>query len=124
MQQAQNLALAAAAGATNLKVTSVDGLVEGGPIVVGNTEILTIKQIGTPGATTLQFPAGPGTRTLVVVSAMNFTPGQEVLVDDEPAVVAEVFFPRGTLAAPLKAGYPAGAAVASAQPTPGAANRY
>ena len=85
------------------------------------------------------------------------TPGQEVLVDDEPAVVAEVFFPRGwwvprdqqvhklvlakplrkahatgeavsgtgvTLAAPLKAGYPAGAAVASAQPTPGAANRY
>ena len=157
VQQAQNLALAAEAGATNLKVTSVEGFVEGGPVVVGNAEVLTIKQIGTPGATTLQFPAGVGTKTLVVVSAMNFTPGQEVLVGGEPAVVAEVFFPRGwwvprdqqvhklvlakplrkahgigedvagtglTLAAPLKAGYPAGAAVASAQPTPGAANRY
>ena len=157
VQQAQNLALAAEAGATNLKVTSVEGFVEGGPIVVGNTEVLTVAKVGTPGSTTLQFPAGVGTKTLVVVSAMNFTPGQEVLVGGENAVVSEVFFPRGwwvpreqqvhklvlaaplrkahsvgedvsgsgvTLSAPLKAAYPAGAAVASAQPTPGAANRY
>ncbi len=157
VQKSQNLALAAEAGATNVKVTSVEGLVEGGPIVVGNMEVLTIKKIGTPGGTTLQFPAGVGTKTLVVASAMSFAPGQEVLVGDEKAVVSEVFFPRGwwvprdqlvhrlvlkaplrrahgtgeavegtgvTLSAPLQAAYPAGAAVASAQPTPGAANKY
>ena len=157
VQHSQNLALPAEAGATNLKVTSIAGLVEGGPIVVGNKEILTVSKLGTPGGTTLQFPAGVGTRTLVVASAMSFAPGQEVLVDEEEAVVAEVFFPRGwwvprdqqvhrlvlasplrkshktgesvsgsgvTLAAPLQAAYPAGAAVASAQPTPGSANRY
>ena len=157
VQRSQNLALAAEAGATNVKVTSVEGLVEGGPIVVGNSEVLTVAKVGTPGGTTLQFPAGVGTKTLVVASAMSFAPGQEVLVDEEKAVVAEVFFPRGwwvprdqqvhklvlasplrkahqpgeavsgsgvTLTAPLEAAYPAGAAVASAQPTPGAANRY
>ena len=157
VQKSQNLALSADAGTTNLKVTSVAGLVEGGPIVVGNSEVLTVAKVGTPGGTNLLFPAGAGTKTLVVASAMSFTPGQEVLVDDEKAIVAEVFFPRGwwiprdqlvhklvltsplrkahktgenvsgsgvTLSAPLKAAYPAGAAVASAQPTPGAANKY
>ena len=83
--------------------------------------------------------------------------GQEILVDGEPATVAEVHYPRGwwvprnqqihrlvlaaplrrhhqpgevvegtgvTLTAPLKASFSAGAPVASALPTPGAANRY
>ncbi|MBR5076404.1 MAG: hypothetical protein IKX28_05260, partial [Bacteroidales bacterium] len=89
--------------------------------------------------------------------AQNFTPGQDVLVGDEAAVVAEVIIPRGwwmpreqqvnklvlaaplrkahqdgepvagtgvTLSAPLQATYPAGAAVSSAKPTPGAANQF
>ena len=124
VQHSQNLAMPAGAGETNVKVSSVEGLVEGGPIVIGNTEVLTVSKIGTPGATALQFPAGIGTRTLVVVSAMNFTPGQDVLVGDEQAVVAEVFFPRGwwvprdqqvhklVLSAPLRKAHKTGEAVA------------
>ena len=88
---------------------------------------------------------------------MGFTAGQEILVGDEKAVVAEVIMPRGwwmpraqqenklvlgaplrkahpaaetvsgtgvTLSEPLKADYPAGAPVATGQPTPGAANAF
>ncbi len=123
VQHSQNLAMPAGAGETNVKVSSVEGLVEGGPIVIGNTEVLTVSKIGTPGATTLQFPAGIGTRTLVVVSAMNFAPGQDVMVGDEQAVVSEVFFPRGwwvprdqqvhklVLSAPLRKAHKTGEAV-------------
>ena len=157
VQRAMNLQMPAGPGATNLKVSSVDGLVEGGPIVVGNGEVLTVTKIGTPGATLLQGAAGAGAKTIAVVSAMNFTPGQEILVGEEEAVVAEAIVPRGwwmpreqqvnklvlsaplrkahgdgervvgtgvTLSAPLQAAYPAGAAVSSAKPTPGAANQY
>ena len=157
VQQSQNLLMPVGPGGTNIKVSSVEGLLEGGPIVVGNAEVLTVEKLGTPGATILRNAAGAGSKTLVVASAMYFTPGQDVLVGDEPAVVAEVFFPRGwwvprdqqihrlvlaaplrkahradepvvgtgvTLSAPLQAAYPAGAAVASAQPTPGAPHRY
>ena len=157
VQRAMNLQMPAGPGATNLKVSSVDGLVEGGPIVVGNGEVLTVAKIGTPGATLLQGNSGAGARTIVVASAQNFAPGQDVLVGDELAVVAEAIIPRGwwmpreqqenklvltaplrkahksgepivgtgvTLSAPLQAGYPAGAAVSTAKPTPGAANQY
>ena len=159
IQQAANLSLPIQAGETNIKVSSVQGLVEGGTIVVGNgadAEVLTIEKIGSAGATTLQAAAGAGAKTLVVASAMNFTPGQEILVGEESATVAEVIMPRGwwmrgpqenklvltaplrkahkaeeavagtgvTLSAPLKAAHANGAAIASAQPTPGAANRY
>ena len=157
IQQALNLLMPTESGATNLKVSSVEGLVEGGPIVVGNSEVLTVEKIGTPGATLLRAAAGAGAKALVVASAMYFMPGQDVLVGDENATVAEVIVPRGwwiprdqqvnklvlekplrkahrvdepvagtgvTLSAPLQAAYPAGAAVASEQPTPGTANRY
>ena len=157
VQRAMNLQMPAGPGATNLKVSSVDGLVEGGPIVVGNGEVLTVAKIGTPGATLLRGNSGAGARTIVVASAQNFAPGQDVLVGDELAVVAEAVIPRGwwmpreqqenklvltaplrkahkdgepvvgtgvTLSAPLQAAYPAGAAVSTAKPTPGAANQY
>ena len=157
VQRAMNLQMPVGPGATNLKVSSVDGLVEGGPIVVGNGEVLTVAKIGTPGATLLRGNSGAGARTIVVASAQNFAPGQDVLVGDELAVVAEAIIPRGwwmpreqqvnklvlaaplrkahqdgepvagtgvTLSAPLQAAYPAGAAVSTAKPTPGAANQY
>ena len=157
VQRAMNLQMPAGPGATNLKVSSVDGLVEGGPIVVGNAEVLTVAKIGTPGATLLRGNSGAGAKTIVVASAQNFAPGQDILVGDEPAVVAESIIPRGwwmpreqqenklvlaaplrkahkdgepvvgtgvTLSGPLQAAYPAGAAVSSAKPTPGAANRF
>ena len=157
VQRSSNLLMPAGPGGTNLKVSSVEGLVEGGRIVVGNAEELTIAKIGTPGATLLRNPAGAGAKTLTVASAQNFLPGQDVLVGEEKAVVAEVIIPRGwwmpreqqvnqlvltaplrkahradepvvgtgvTLSSPLQAAYPSGAAVSSAKPTPGAANRY
>ena len=157
VQRAMNLQMPAGPGVTNLKVSSVEGLVEGGQIVVGNSEVLSIEKIGTPGATLLQGTAGAGAKTIAVASAQNFTPGQDVLVGDETAVIAEVIIPRGwwmpreqqvnklvlaaplrkahkdgepvagtgvTLSAPLQAAYPAGAAVSSAKPTPGAPNLF
>ena len=157
VQRAMNLQMPAGPGVTNLKLSSVEGLVEGGQIVVGNSEILTVAKIGTPGATLLRGNSGAGAKTIVVASAQNFVPGQDVLVGDELAVVSEVIIPRGwwmpreqqenklvlaaplrkahkvgepvagtgvTLSTPLQAAYPAGAAVSSAKPTPGAANQY
>ena len=159
-QQSSNLAMAAAAGETNLKVSTVQGLREGAPIVVGrgaDAEVLSVVKLGSAGATALQSAAGAGAKTLVVASAQGFTPGQDILVGGEAAVIAEVIVPRRwfmpagaqdnklvlaaplrkahkatepvvgtgvTLSAPLQAAHAAGAAVATGQPTPGAANQY
>ena len=95
VQRALNLLMPVGPGMTNIKVSSVDGLVEGGPIVVGNSEVLTVAKIGTPGATLLQGTAAPGAKKIAVVSAQNFIPGQQVLVGDEIAEVAEAIVPRG-----------------------------
>ena len=117
IQQALNLAAGVTPGENNVKVSSTVGLVEGSSIVIGqgeNAEVLQIVKVGSAGATELNFPAGPGVRTLTVISASGFTPDQEILVGGEPAVVAEVIVPRGwwmprgdvvhklVLAAPLK----------------------
>ena len=95
VQRAYNLLMPVGPGGRIIKVSSVDGLVEGGTIVIGNKEALTVETVGSPGATVLRDLTGPGARTLIVASAMNFIPGQDVLVGDEKAVLAEVFFPRG-----------------------------
>ena len=137
----------------------MQGLREGAPIVVGRgaeAEVLSVAKLGSAGATTLQGAAGAGAKSLLVASAQGFTPGQEILVGEESATVAEVIMPRGwwmrgpqeqklvltaplrkahkaaetvagtgvTLSAPLQAAHAAGAAVATGQPTPGAANQY
>ncbi|MCR4860007.1 MAG: lamin tail domain-containing protein, partial [Bacteroidales bacterium] len=97
IQRASNLALAASAGSNNVKVASVQGLREGGPIVIGNgsdAEVATIAKVGTPGATVLSAPATPFGRKLMVESAQGFVPGQEILVGDEPAVIEQVIAPR------------------------------
>ena len=157
VQQALNLAAPANPGDTNIKVSSVQGLQENAPIVIGRgptAQVLTVKKLGTAGATTLQSASG---KTLVVESAQGFSVGQEVLVGEEKATVAEVILPRRwwtpaapqenrivlaaplrkshrageavtgtgvTLSAPVSAAHPAGAPVATGQPTPGAANSF
>ena len=98
MQHAHSLLMPVEAGQSNIKVSSVAALPEGASIVVGigkDAEVLTVSKAGSPGATTLRTNAGAGSKSLVVVSALNFMPGQEVLVGDEPAVVAEAVVPRG-----------------------------
>ena len=160
VQRALNLAVAAPAGATNIKVSSVQGLREGAPIVVGRgseAEVMTVAKLGSAGATVLNAYSLPGAKTITVATATGFTPGQEIIVGDESAVVDQVVMPRGwgripgpldnklilkaplrklhkvsesvagtgvTLSAPLKASHAAGAAVATGQPTPGAANQF
>jgi hypothetical protein len=98
VQQALSLALPAEAGATNVKVQSVAGLAEGAPIVIGRgpeAEVLEIVKLGSAGGTTLSAPVAPMSRELVVASAMGFVPGQEILVGEEEAIVAEAIVPRG-----------------------------
>ena len=97
-QQVFNLGIAAAPGDLNVKVTSVAGLREGAPIVVGrgaDAEVITVAKVGTAGATTLHANAAAGSRTLVVANAQPFSVGQEILVGGESAIVKEVRFPRG-----------------------------
>ena len=98
VQRALSLSLPAQAGDANVKVQSVAGLAEGMPIVIGrgaDAEVLQVVKVGSAGGTTLTFPAHPGIKTITVVSAMGFVPGQDILVGEEEAVVAEAIVPRG-----------------------------
>ena len=98
VQQGLSLALPAKEGDVNVKVPSIDGLVEGAPIVIGrgpDAEVLEIVKLGSAGGTTLTAAVAPMSRTIVVASAMGFVPGQEILVGEEEAVVAEAIVPRG-----------------------------
>ena len=123
IQQALNLAADAKPGDTNIKVSSVQGLRENAPIVIGrgpDAQVLNVKQLGSAGATTLKSASG---KTLVVDSAQGFSVGQEVLIGDEKGTVAEVITPRRwwtpagpqdnklVLAAPLRKSHRAGDAV-------------
>jgi hypothetical protein len=122
VQQALSLALPAEAGKTNVKLQSVAGLAEGAPIVIGRgaeAEVLEVVKVGSAGGTMLADAAAPGSKSLIVASAMGFIPGQTILVGEEEAVVAEAVVPRGwwmpreqqvhklVLVAPLRWAHPA-----------------
>ena len=127
IQNTFNLSLGAQAGDRNIKITSVKGVEPGTEIFLGKgdeTESAEVESVGTTGATALELPASAGSRTLVVINALEFAPGQQIVVGDEPAVVKEVKAPRGwwmprrphdhqvVLESGLKKSYPAGAVVA------------
>lgn len=147
---ATNLELAANAGDTNIKVGSVVGFKAGSTIVIGGVDV-KVQNVGTSGAATILKGATVGSKRIVVSSAGGFVKGQEVLVDGEPAIVANVIIPRWwapnlenaielkeglkkshstgivagtgiTLAEPLAAPFAFGTPVASGRTTPGAAN--
>lgn len=160
VQRTMNMSLPVAAGADNIKLENVQWIRPGASLVIGKgaeAQTVQVTEVGSAGATVLSAAAGPGTRTIAVGTAQGFIPGQEVLVGDEKAVVAEVIIPRGwrlppaqqqnklvlktplrkahkaadpvsgtgvSLSAPLKAAFAPGTPVATAQPTPGAPNRY
>jgi hypothetical protein len=78
------LAADADQGATNLKVASVDGFMEGQKIHVGSgatVETATIAAIGTPGATTLRAATEVGATVIPVSSVMGFSREQEITID-------------------------------------------
>jgi len=78
------LAADADQGATNLKVASVDGFMEGQKIHVGSgatVETATIAAIGTPGATTLRTATEVGATVIPVSSVAGFSREQEITID-------------------------------------------
>ena len=97
VQQAFSLALEAKAGESNVKLSSIQGVREGAPIVIGSgadAEVVNVVKVGSAGGTLLTEAARAGAKTLVVAAAQGFAVGQEILVGTEEAVVAEVIVPR------------------------------
>ncbi|HEV2419090.1 MAG TPA: arabinofuranosidase catalytic domain-containing protein [Terriglobia bacterium] len=153
-QAAATLSAASAAGATNIKVTNVDGFEAGQRIMVdtgANLEMAIIATVGTAGATTVSTAIGAGTTVIPVASAAGFRNGQAITIgsgaDAETAVVSSIRRFGGaiivasplthahaagaqasgsgiTLAAALTRSHARGAQVAGNVPTPGSPNRY
>lgn len=147
-------AAAANPGDLNIKLGSTAGFSSGSELVIDGGEIVKIKSVGTPGATTLVKNVPAGSSTIAVATSQGFEVGQEVLVGDESLTVQEVILPPWwtgrhdyslvltspvrkshpaneqvcgtgvTLEEPLKAAVSSGTPVTSALPTPGSANRY
>ncbi|HVB40626.1 MAG TPA: arabinofuranosidase catalytic domain-containing protein, partial [Terriglobales bacterium] len=124
-QSESTLAAAAQAGATNIKVASVDGFQAGEKIMIGAgraVEDATIASVGTAGGTTLAQATSAGATELSVANAEGFRPGQTITIDHgaraATATVAGVRRSRFgapvtiTLAASLAQAHAAGAAVA------------
>ena len=121
-QAAATLAAASTAGASNIKVVSVERFNAGEKILIdsgANQETAVIATVGTPGATTIESPVAAGATLIPVANAFGFRPGQTIAIDDgakaETAVVA-AGGRRGasaiTIAEPLKFAHAAGMQVA------------
>ncbi|MBV9181412.1 MAG: lamin tail domain-containing protein, partial [Acidobacteria bacterium] len=96
-QATATLSAAAAAGTTNIKVSSVVGFDPGEKILVdtgANLESATIATVGTAGATTVETATDVGATAIPVVSAIGFREGQAITIDSGPnselAVVASI----------------------------------
>jgi alpha-L-arabinofuranosidase B-like protein/lamin tail-like protein len=120
-QAVATLLAASPVGATNLKVTGVQGFLPGQKILIdsgASLETAVISTVGTAGATTLSAPAGVGATVLHTANGIGFAKGQTISIDDgdnsETAVIASVRA-RGdatiTLAAPLTRTHAAGGQV-------------
>ena len=121
LQTATTLSLESAAGAANIKVSSVADFNAGQTIIIdtgANSETAIIAKVGTPGGTTVGTATETGATVIPVASAAGFTAGQTITIDSganlETAVVASVTGGRGgfgggrggpasiTVATPLK----------------------
>jgi hypothetical protein len=131
LQPATTLSAASAAGAANLKVSSVADFVAGQTILVdvgANLETAVIAAVGTAGGTTVGNGTRGGATVIPVGSGMGFTVGQAITIDEgatqETAVVAAIgrfFGPGGpgspgggatiTVTEPLESAHAAGAPV-------------
>ncbi len=101
LQNTITLSVATAAGANNLKSTSVANLGAGQKIIVGsgaNSENAVIASVGTAGGSTIVTATTAGATMIPVGSAIGFEAGQAITVggdaDRETAVVASVAFGR------------------------------
>ena len=120
-QAAAALSTASPAGATNIKVDSVEGFTAGQKIVIdsgANLEDAIIANVGTAGATALRTTTGVGATVLPVAAAIGFSKGQTITIDSgansETAVVSSARNFRDstiTVAAPLAHAHAAGAQI-------------
>ncbi|HET6217758.1 MAG TPA: arabinofuranosidase catalytic domain-containing protein [Acidobacteriaceae bacterium] len=106
------------AGATNIKVTSIEGFRPGQTILIdsgANLETAVISTVGTAGGTTLSTATGVGATVLPTANVTGFSRGQTISIDDgansETAVVFSTRARGGatiTLAAPLARAHASG----------------
>jgi hypothetical protein len=153
-QATATLLTVAPAGASNIKVSSVEGFSPGQKILVdagAHRESAVIGAVGSPGATTARAATKAGATFLSAVDVTGFVEGQTIAIDSgaarETAVVASI---RGrasriavtaplahahaagvqisgsglSLASGLTHAHAAGAQVSNDVPTPGAPNQY
>jgi len=120
-QAVATLSTTSAAGATNIKVASVEGFRPGQTILIGsgaNRESAVVATVGTAGATTVRTSTGVGATVLPAANVTDFSKGQTITIDDgeksETAVVSAVRA-RGTatitVEAPLAHAHAAGAQI-------------
>ncbi len=117
-QAVATLSATSSPGATNIKITSVEGFRPGQTILIdsgANLETAVISTVGTAGATTLSTSAGMGATVLHTANVTGFGKGQTISIDDgansETAVVSSITARGGatiTLAAPLARPHPSG----------------
>jgi hypothetical protein len=119
---ATNLAVAAAAGATNIKVAGVADFSAGQTIMLDSgagRENAVIATVGTAGATTMSAATAAGDTVIPVAGAFGFAVGQSVAIEGgtarETATVAAVGGGPGgariTVTAPLASAHAAGTQV-------------
>jgi hypothetical protein len=121
MQPAATLSNSSAAGATNIKVASVEGFEPAQKIMIdtdANLETAVIATIGSAGATTVGTATAIGATVIPVAGAIGFRDGQTITVDSgassETAVVVSIrpFGPAAiTVAQPLTRAHALGAQV-------------
>jgi hypothetical protein len=106
------------AGATNIKVSSIEGFRPGQTILIdsgANLETAVISTVGAAGGTTLTTPTQVGATVLPTANVTGFSKGQTISIGDgansETAVVFSTRARGGatiTLAAPLARAHAAG----------------
>jgi non-reducing end alpha-L-arabinofuranosidase len=121
VQAAATLSTPSAAGATNIKVASVEGFDAGEKIMIDtgtDLETAVIATVGTAGATTVGTATDAGATVIPVASAIGFRDGQIITIDtganSETAVIVSVRrfgTTTITVTAPLTHGHAAGAQV-------------
>jgi hypothetical protein len=91
------LSTASAAGATNIKVSSVDGFDAGEKITIdagANLETAVIATVGTAGATTVRTATTASATMIPVAGVTGFSEGQTITIDSganaETAVIASI----------------------------------
>ena len=120
-QAAATLSTNSAAGATNIRVSSVKGFTAGEKVMIdtgANLETAEIATVGTAGATTAAAATDVGVTAIPAASVNAFSVGQTITVDSgtnsETAVVASIRrfgVATITVASPLTHAHAAGAQV-------------